>query len=133
MHFNFDLWYVFQWNCLWITKSFNSQLSKRSTKHNRLRSSLTQVCSTLLNYLIYLLIFFKYIFFKSFSDLKLDSEETNLFASVANVGFPIGGLMCGVCVSFIGKRYSSIFGLAGSFIIGNILIWLKQSRIQVNE
>ena len=34
------------------------------------------------------------------------------------MGFPIGGLMCGVCVSFIGKRYSGIFGLAGSFIIG---------------
>ena len=69
--------------------------------------------------------FQKYIFFKSFSDLKLNSEESNQFASMATVGFPIGGLMCGVCVSFIGKRYSSIFGLAGSFIIGIVINLIK--------
>ena len=62
--------------------------------------------------------FQKYIFFKSFSDLKLNSEESNQFASVTMLGFPIGGLMCGICVSYIGKRYSSIFGLAGTFIMG---------------
>ena len=61
---------------------------------------------------------FQYVFFNLFSDLKLNSEETNQFASVTMLGFPIGGLMCGICVSYIGKRYSSIFGLAGTFIIG---------------
>ena len=53
-----------------------------------------------------------------FSDLKLTSEETNYFASFSQIGFPIGGLLCGVMVTLMGKRFSCLFGLAFSYILG---------------
>ena len=58
--------------------------------------------------------------FVNFSDLKLTEMETSVFASLTQLGFPIGGLMSGLMVSVMGKRFSSLFGQAFSFILGKL-------------
>ena len=66
--------------------------------------------------------------FVNFSDLKLTEMETSVFASLTQLGFPIGGLMSGLMVSVMGKRFSSLFGQALSFILGKFSKMLKREN-----
>ena len=49
-------------------------------------------------------------------------DQSCLFTSITQLGFPIGGLLSGYMMTYFGKRYTSIFGQAVSYILGYTLL-----------
>jgi MFS family permease len=52
----------------------------------------------------------------------LTDIEASWVSSLASIGFVIGGLASGLFMRVIGRKYSSLFGLGFSYVIGYALI-----------
>ena len=75
------------------------------------------------HYVALYLFIYQAFYFTIFSDLKLTEMETSYFASLTQLGFPIGGLMSSLMASMMGKRLSSLFGQALSYILGKFALF----------
>ena len=64
----------------------------------------------------------KYILVFHFSDISMSLDQACLFTSITQLGFPVGGLLSGYLTSKIGLKYTSLFGQAVSYILGNGLL-----------
>ena len=61
------------------------------------------------------------------SQLKISQEERSLLTSLTTLGTPVGGLLCGLMVENIGKKWTALLGQTLSFVVGHILLTVAPS------
>lgn len=61
------------------------------------------------------------------NDLALTDSEASWMSSISQLGFPVGGLLSGLLMGFMGKRLTGLFGHALSYILGYSLIAFASS------
>ena len=55
-------------------------------------------------------------------DIVLNDSEASWVSSLSSLGFVLGGLASGLFMRLLGRKYSSLLGLGGSYVIGYALI-----------
>ena len=55
-------------------------------------------------------------------DLKITELEASWVSSISSLGFPVGALLSSLFIDIMGKKWTAIFGQAGSYCIGYSLI-----------
>ena len=56
------------------------------------------------------------------SQLKISQDEASWLSSLTSLGIPVGGLLCGMMVENIGKKWTALLGQTLSFVVGHILL-----------
>ena len=59
--------------------------------------------------------------------LKITDVEASWMSSITNLGYPIGGILNGILIGMIGKRWTAIFGQGLSHFLGHLLIMSASS------
>ncbi len=89
------------------------------TVYVKIKSLQLKKCITLQKTRFFLIAYFTYLLF---SDIVLNDSEASWVSSLSSLGFVTGGLVSGLFMRMFGRKYSSVFGLGLSYVIGYALI-----------